>query len=1309
MNGWWEFWIDVGGTFTDCVALSPQGQIVRCKTLSSGKILGRLTTTTDPRKLFDSERQTDQDRLWNGYTLRFLDAAGQIVHENRVTEFGRGNFRLAQPWAGDAFQLSRQQSRPTTAADGAGDLPSCAYELDGGELAPILAVRRVLGLTLEAPLPPLRMRLGTTRGTNALLTRTGAKTALVTTAGLEDVYLIGDQDRPELFALDIRKRIPLAGTAIGVRERVSADGQVLLPLDVADARHRLQQLRLDGWQSLAICLMHAHVFPDHERQLRELAREAGFEEISLSSDVYPLMGLVPRLDTTLLDAYLNPVLRDYLRQIESALGAGSELRMMTSSGGLKLARGFRGADSILSGPAGGVAGVAHIAQRCGLSRAIGFDMGGTSTDVSHYDGQMDVDFEQVKAGVRIAAPMLAIETVAAGGGSICWFDGVKLAVGPQSAGADPGPACYGRGGPLTISDINFYLGRLPQSAFPLPLDRAAVERRLHECWQQVREAGHDLSLDELAEGFFRIANTSMVEAIRNVSIAKGRDPRTAALVGFGGAAGQHVCAVASELGMDRIVLHPDAGILSAVGIGLADAVQHGVHGVYGVWDSTDPADRESHWRRLETEVTQQLVAEGYASTEIHLSRSAELRYAGQDATLIVSLPSTWRDIATSHSSSDASTSSDEELVASLPDRFAQAYQQLYGYRETARSLELVALRVTGVGRRPSPELASSSGSRSDGDPWTDGHELLADHRRWKVRHWQRTAIAPGTIVTGPAVICEATSTTVVDPGWQAELLPGGELLLTATAARAAAALSTDCDPIQLEIFNQRFAAIARQMGITLQRTARSVNVKQRLDFSCALFTARGELVVNAPHIPVHLGAMGETVRCVLNDNPDLSPDDVIVTNDPYRGGSHLPDITVVTPIHDPASGQLLFLTASRAHHAEIGGISPGSMPPDSRVLAEEGVVISNFKLVDRGTARWDQFRQLLTSGPYPSRNVSDNLDDIRAQLAANHQGARDLLAMVQRYSWPVVGAYMNHIRHAAATKARQAIARLPQGRHSFVDHLDSGATIEATIDVLGDRIRIDFTGTSPVQPDNLNANRAIAIAAVLYVVRCLIDEPIPLNQGVLEPVELILPECLLNPRPGANPADSPAVAAGNVETSQRVVDVLLGALNLAAASQGTMNNLLFGDDRFGYYETICGGAGATARRHGADAVHTHMTNTRLTDPEVLESRYPIRLWQFAIRRGSGGVGHHHGGCGVIREMEFLRPLQLSLVTQRRGPFAPYGLEGGAVGQCGINWLVRAQSADGAEPERLPAQAHLAVAAGDRLRIETPGGGGFGHD
>ncbi|SFJ64825.1 hydantoinase B/oxoprolinase family protein [Planctomicrobium piriforme] len=1286
----WQFWIDVGGTFTDCVAQTPDGGLVEWKTLSSGAVKGRVDELVSGKALLDPLRAGVAENFWSGWTLTLRATGNEKSWSSRV--------------------VASQEDGRLTLSDGLpADALGAAYELRCDEDAPLICVRRLLNLRLDEPLPDVDIRMGTTRGTNALLERKGAATALLITKGFADLLLIGNQDRPDLFALNIRKFKPLTSLVVEVDERLGADGSVLQALDAEAARRELQSLKKKGIESIAICLLHAYRNPAHELLLEELATEAGFSHVSRSSQVAPVIKIVPRAETTVLDAYLNPVLRSYVDRIRARLGSKSTLKLMGSQGGLVAGEEFSGKDSILSGPAGGVIAYAEIAQQAGFGKAIGFDMGGTSTDVSRFDGRYDLESETVKAGLRIATPVLAIETVAAGGGSVCAFDGVQLKVGPESAGADPGPACYGRGGPLTITDANLWLGRVLPEHFPFPLDQAAVGERLEAIRQSLPDAAY--SVEQLAQGFVDIANETMARAVRAISVRKGYDPAAHLLVCFGGAGGQHACALARMLGMKSILIHPYAGLLSAYGMGLADVRRRAEQSVLQPYSPETISSLATDFDALTARLTAEVQAEGISASEIAKpTRSLGLRYRGVEATILVTEP----------------------VDGDYRRAYEQRHKQLYGYVQAERPLEIVSLAVEVVGRLPRarpPQLAAATAPlqpRSQRQAWFNGQPVQAGV-------YFREDLRGGHELSGPAIICDTGSTIWVEPGFHVEVRETGELLLTRREAIEAGESYTDielndnsaphprplspeyrgegslassevADPVTLEIFNNQFASIAEQMGVTLRKTSISTNVKERLDYSCALFDGEGGLVVNAPHIPVHLGAMGETVRCVLRDNPQLAPGDVILTNDPYAGGSHLPDLTVVTPVHDQQTGELLFLTASRAHHAEIGGITPGSMPPFSRTLGDEGVLIRNFKIVDQGESKMEAFRDLLSSGPWPSRNPDDNLADVSAQVAANRLGADLLLDLVRQSSRVRVQQYMRFIQQAAETKMRRALQALPDGRYERTDFLDDGSPIAVAITIENDTAVIDFTETGPVLATNLNANRAIVTAAVMYVFRCLIEDSIPLNSGVLKPLTIVLPECLLNPPASEERSACAAMVGGNVETSQRVVDVLLGALGVAAASQGTMNNLTFGDKKFGYYETICGGAGATLSTAGADAVHTHMTNTRLTDAEVFETRYPVRIEEFSIRRGSGGQGHHRGGDGIRRVFLFEKPLSVSLLTQRRGPYAPFGLEGGEPGALGRNLLLRNGALD---VEQLPGAAQLQVEPGDRLIIETPGGGGFG--
>ena len=1196
---------------------------------------------------------------------------------------------------------------PRTGAVRAAKVPST-------DRAPLDGIRRLLGLADGEPIPPCDVRMGTTLATNALLERRGAPCALVVTRGFGDLLRIGDQTRPELFALDIRRPTPLPVAVIEVDARCAADGAVLARPEPGALGAALAAVRVGlGAESLAVCLLHSYIKEELEREVGRAAAAAGLSAVSLSCEVAPEQGYLARAQTAVLDAYLTPRLRAYLGGLAAEL-PGSQLRVMQSSGGLTEAGRLRGPHAILSGPAAGVVACAEVARRAGFDRAIGIDMGGTSTDVSCVEGGApDRIYEMAVAGVTVRAPALDIHTVAAGGGSLCRSGGGRLTVGPESAGADPGPLCYGRGAAgadpaagLTVTDVDLALGRLVVDRFPLPLDRAPVDRALAAIAGRLAAgSGVTMSPEQVAAGFAEVASASMAEAIRQVSVARGRDPREFPLVVFGGAGGQHACAVARLLGMRTILVDRRAGVLSAWGMGLAHVTWHGeADAGRRLLDDTLLPSLEADFATLEARGAETLAADGFAPEAIETRRLIALRYHGADTALTV------------------------DTTGDLTSAFEHAHERLFGYARPGHPIEATVIRVEAIARsaHTGTDTATVTGTDTDHghghghgppsrttvtDTDTDTDTAPAPtpsrtHRLFIHGAWlecpvfHRESLPPGARIDAPALILDETSTLVVEPGFAAELHGDGLLVLREVSGRGTGrgtgtgtgTGSTAVDPVRLEVYGNRFMSVARQMGSVLQRTALSTNIRERLDYSCAVFDASGGLVANAPHIPVHLGAMSETIRAILAAHPAPPPGTAYASNDPAAGGSHLPDITVVAPVHD-AAGRLLFFTASRGHHADVGGITPGSMPPDSRCLADEGIVLRALPIVSAGRLDRDLVLAHLTAGSHPARRPLDNLADLEAQLAATATGARLLRDMCERDGTDVVLAYLGHVQDSAAARVAAEIARLPDGEHRFADALDDGTPVAVCVRVAGDRMEIDFAGTGPELPGgNLNAPRAVTVAAVLYVLRCLVGAPIPLNSGCLRPVILrIPPGSLLDPSPGL------AVAGGNVETSQRVVDVLLGALGLAAASQGTMNNLTFGDEHSGYYETIAGGAGATPLAPGASGVHTHMTNTRLTDPEVLEARQPVRVVELSIRPGSGGAGARRGGDGLVRELELLAPLEVSILSERRTR-APFGLAGGEPGAPGRNLH------NGRE---VPGRARLRCAAGDRIRIETPGGGGHG--
>ncbi len=1169
--------------------------------------------------------------------------------------------------------------------------------------APLVAIRAILGLAPDGPVPPCDVRMGTTLATNALLERRGARVGLVVTRGFADVLRIGDQTRPDLFSLAIVRPAPIAEAELEVDARGTHDGTRGMPPDAERLRADLAGLRARGIESLAVLVLHAYREPGatYEQEIAAIAASLGFADVACSHEVDPEIGLVARGQTTLADAYLTPLLRAYLAKLRVAL-PGSTLRLMQSGGGLADVARFRGRDAVLSGPAGGVVALAHVARAAGSQRAIGFDMGGTSTDVSRVDGAPERHFETEVAGVPLRVPVMAIHTVAAGGGSLCRIEregsAARLTVGPESAGARPGPLCYGHpdAAALTITDVDLALGRLAGDRFPFPLDAARVEAHLAAL------SGHcGIAPDALAAGFFRIANESMAEAIRRVSIGRGHDVREHALVVFGGAGGQHACEVARLLGMRRIVSHPLAGVLSAFGMGVAPLAWHG-HEDLGraPLDAAALMALGPRRERLAEAGCTALLADGAALVEIRRETHVVLRHPGTEAAIVLPLPEAL----------------DGDTVHALRRAFDAAHLRELGHARSADPVELVSLRVDVQAAPDAPTLPALAPQREPLQPLRRTRLFAAGRFHDDVPVHRRESLGAGAELRGPALVLEATATLCVDPGFVLRVDPHGLLLLDDVGGEDLVGVdlkrsprhpesptitespdlhgrgSETPDPVDLAIFSNLYTSIAEQMGVVLGRTATSTNIRERRDYSCAIFDAAGGLVVNAPHIPVHLGAMSESVRAVHAAHPSPAPGDVYVTNDPAGGGSHLPDITVVTPVHD-AGGALRFFVASRGHHADVGGTTPGSMPPDARTLAEEGVVFRALRIVRDGVFDRAAVLDVLGSGAFPARRPAENLADLEAQIAANRTGARLLSEACARHGEPRVSAYMAHVQDDAARRVAAAIRALPPGARRCVDALDDGTPVAVTVDVRDDgTLYIDFEGTGGEHAGNLNAPRAVTVAAVLYVLRCLVGAPIPLNGGCLRPVTLRVPaRSLLDPGPER------AVAAGNVETAQRVVDVLLGALGLAAASQGTMNNLTFGDATFGYYETLGGGAGATRTHPGASAVHTHMTNTRLTDAEVLEARHPVRVRTLAVRRGSGGEGAQPGGDGLVRELELLRPLRVSLLAERRAR-PPWGLEGGGAGKPGLDTL------DGVP---LPAKSSVDAPAGAVLRIETPGGGGFG--
>ncbi len=1333
VSGGWDFWVDRGGTFTDVVARRPDGSLVSHKLLSE-----------DPR--------------------RYDDAATTAI--------------------ADLLEVPR------------------------GEALPPERIRSV--------------KMGTTVATNALLQRRGVPTLFVTTAGFGDVLRIGYQTRPHLFKLDIVLPEMLYSEVLEVSERIAADGTVLCPLDLASAAEAMAAARERGMEAVAIVLVHGYRHTDHEAALAAAAREIGFGQVSVSHEVDPLVKIVPRGDTTVADAYLSPILRSYVDAVASRIGtadavasrigsgdaaqcdgsgqaaqcdgsgdgaqgdsssdvpqrnsttessAGPQLQFMQSNGGLADARRFTGRDALLSGPAGGVVGMARTAQAAGFERLIGFDMGGTSTDVSHFAGEFERANETEVAGIRVRTPIIDMHTVAAGGGSLLTFDGSRLRVGPESAGADPGPVCYGNDGPLALTDANAVLGVIRPEYFPAvfgasgnqPLDAEAAAHGIAELADRIADAsGVQRSAAEVAFGYGEIAAENMANAIRKISTERGHDVSAYTLVCFGGAGGQHACRVADRLGITTVLIHPHAGVLSALGIGLADVTDLRAEPVEAPLDEELIDDLHRRLAATAPAAIDAVAAAGVAPDRIEVTGRLAVRYRGSDTSLEVPLSSAVMGAAQSDSAA-LGVAPSRATASEVAAAFEHAHRTRFGFSppgaaNSATALVVDALHIEARGqavdpppaapsagdREPllathptymgsttgaapdgadpngaAPDGAGPSGAVPDGagpsgavpegaDPsgaapsGDGGAPADGDTRptceRYDTPFWDRTAMAPGTVVAGPAVIVEPNATTVIEPGWQGTITDRGDLVLDRVVARPSrVAIGTSVHPVQLEIFNNLFMNIAEQMGVVLEHTAVSVNIKERRDFSCALFDLSGELVANAPHLPVHLGSMSESIRTIIEQNPDMAPGDVFVLNNPYNGGTHLPDVTVVRPVFDARGRERIFYVASRGHHADIGGCVPGSAPADSTTIDEEGLVLDNLQIVTEGHFLESKVRDVLASGPWPARNPDQNIADLRAQVAACERGAVELARIVEYYGLDVVHAYMGHVADNAEEMVRRVIDSLDDG--SYRMELDDGSVICVRISVDADQRSavVDFAGTSGQHPGNFNAPVAVCRSAVLYVFRCMVDDAIPLNAGCLRPLELVVPDpSMLSPHPPA------AVIAGNVETSQQITDALFGALGVIAASQGTMNNFIWGNAAHQYYETICGGAGATARRPGADAVHTHMTNTRLTDPEILEQRHPVLLERFEVRRGSGGRGANNGGDGVVRRLRFGEPMTANLLSSCRR-IAPFGAAGGEAGARGRNLLERA---DGTVTE-LAGCARVEVGEGDVMEIHTPGGGGYG--
>lgn len=1257
-----HLYIDTGGTFTDTISADDDGTIInRVKVLSNsalrglGNILNKSEVEIELREEFDLP-----DHFFEGYQLRFTGFSDQPFEIRQ----SKNNRLIFEPKIPD--DLPSERSLP--------------IEIRSPEEAPVLAARLITKTPLNKSLPPLQMRLSTTKGTNALLERHGAKTLFLITKGFKDLLRIKNQQRPDLFSLNIQKPEPYTETIIEVPERLNAKGEIIKKLDLEKLKNRLTSVP-EEIQSVGICLMHSYLNPAHEEKVEELLRKMGFNFISRSSNLSSTIKIVPRAVTTDINSYLTPVMQNYLDRISGVVERAS-LRVMGSSGSLIDVEHYKPKDGLLSGPAGGVIGAVAIGERNGFSKIISFDMGGTSTDVSRYDGQMDYIFEHTVGDATLSSPAIEIETVAAGGGSICDFDGKSLTVGPESAGADPGPACYGQGGPLTITDVNLLTGRLDPSNFHITIDPDASKKAFENLIEKMKKAdsSKEINQNKILEGFLDIANERMAQAIHKISIQKGFDPSDYAMVAFGGAGAQHALSVAKKLNIKKVLVPSDAGLLSAYGLQQARLEQITSKQVLKTLD--DVSDSLSGWLdELTDEARTKLREQGLSKDQMEISRRILfMRLQGQDTSLEI----------------EASN------LNNLKERFQQSYEDQYGHWVKNREIELEAIRVIASEKRSTidADVRDSTEDSSDIAP-TKKSSIVYNGEPQNADLYLRESLKQGIHLKGPALILDPHSTTVIEPNWEGVYQSDGTWQFEQISAGESTGEHEKSESINLQLYTNRFTSIADQMGEMLRRTAISVNVKERLDFSCALLDSNGYLVVNAPHIPVHLGAMGTCVRTLL-EHTKINEGDVIVTNHPGFGGSHLPDVTVVTPVF--VDGTRIGFTASRAHHAEIGGKRPGSMPPDANNLAEEGVVIPPTFIAKNGKFDWSALEKLLKENPYPTRSFDENMADIRAAVAANYSGAEELKKLVKNYSQSEVTRYMDRLKLYASERMRSTLKQIDDGVYKAIEELDDGSRLCVKCTISGSSLTIDFEGTSDVHSGNLNANPSIVKSVIMYVLRLLIDEPLPLNDGLLEPVQINIPKGMLNPDFPEDPTKCPAVVGGNIETSQRLTDTLLKAFNMAACSYGTMNNLLFGNDTFGYYETVAGGTGAGDGFDGADAVHQHMTNTRATDPEILEHRYPVILKRYEIRRESGGAGTWKGGDGIIREMIFTEPVSLSVLTQHRN-IPPYGLKGGKSGKCGKQKVIRKNGSE----EKLSWRDGADLNSGDSFILKTPGGGGFGKN
>jgi len=1250
----WKIWIDTGGTFTDCIAIDPFGHKKSLKVLSNSTLRGRITQFPDAKSLNFVNNWAFEKDIFIDYDFYLLSHPSQ-VNKIKSIDFDKKLIILKEP-------LNLVNS-------------NMDFAITANEEVPVLACRIITETTLAKKLPPMELRLGSTRGTNALLEGTGAKVTFLVTKGHRDLLEIGYQQRPHLFALNIIKPKPLYHTVIEVDERIVEDGRVIKALNEDEMHGVISKLKSNAPEAIAVCFLHSYCNPIHERTLREKLIEAGFKNISISSEISPTIKIIPRAQTTIVNAYLKQVMEEYLENIYMKLPEGS-LKVMTSSGGLVDNKNFKPKDSLLSGPAGGIVGASHKGALSGYHKLLTLDMGGTSTDVARYDHDFDYKFIIKVGNAEITSPSLAIETIAAGGGSICTTDGYKLLVGPQSAGANPGPACYGTGGPLTLTDINLLLGRIDEESFGIPISLKSSELALDKILKRIGEGNNSqISKEELCSGFLDIANEKMAEAIRKISVGKGFDPTEYVLLAFGGAGGQHACRVAELLKIVKIIIPYDAGLLSAFGIGqalLERIVTKQVLKTLTEFQSKITGTVDS----LKNEGFRLLQGEGYHLSDIELRKVLLfLRFKGQETSVEIEFQS----------------------QDNILEEFEKQYRALYGHWIDDREVEVESIRVI-VSNIKNEESEQEISSIQAYHPEPTKIRKSFINNKWsdlELYTWED--LEPGADILGPALIVSFNSTVFLMLGWRFVLDKNHNALLSAIPTSQKIS-SKNPEAATLELYTNRLMSIADDMGAQLQRTSFSVNIKERLDFSCGILDNKGYLIVNAPHIPVHLGGLGICVRSVL-DKLNIVEGDVVITNHPGFGGSHLPDITLITPVY--YQDQLLGYVANRAHHAEIGGTRPGSMPPDAKCLLEEGVAIPPTFLVKKGMANWDEIEKLFITSKYPTRSINENIADLNGALASILEGEKRLKMMAEEFGIDEVIKYFGKIKAYGNQCLIRKFHSLDK-QYAAKEYLDDGTLLNINISISNDKMLIDFDGSGEIHPGNMNATRAIVHSVVIYVLRVLADEDIPLNEGLLESVSIKIPTCMLNPIFGDDDSKNPAVVGGNTEISQRLTDTFLKALKLVACSQGTMNNLLFGNDSFGYYETICGGTGAGNGFHGSSGVHQHMTNTRITDPEVMELNYPVTLKSFSLRSGSGGKGKWNGGDGVVRELLFKERVSFTILSQHRN-YAPFGMQGGGEGKKGMQYIIRS---DGTK-ESLNGIDKAELKAGDTIVVKTPGGGGWG--